>query len=156
MVKTCQVSGYDQQCSRCHSVVVGCHYDLSLSTVMLPRWCRYAPVVLLLGCETVSQTIPSVSLLTAVSDDRQYVASVVAVTDKYALLLNDVVILPLTAIPTDIQFSPTNTALLIVVNGDLYRYDIPARSAKRLYEGVSSAEFSPSGQDIYYTTDADF
>lgn len=123
---------------------------------MSPRWWLLAVVVLLLGCTTVAPTIPPTSLLTAVSDDRQYVATVEAVADKYALLLNDVAILPLTALPSAVQFSPTNDALLVIVNGELYRYDIPTRTATRLYEGVLTAEWSPSGQDIMYTTDADF
>ncbi|HBY73143.1 MAG TPA: hypothetical protein DEG44_00430 [Candidatus Kerfeldbacteria bacterium] len=103
------------------------------------------------GCGAVppaAETGPS--LATAVSDNRQYVATVTAVGDKYALLLDGDVILGLDAIPTELEFSPTNDALLVVVSGDLYRYDIPARQATRLYEGVLSAEFSPSGQDIDY------
>ncbi|EKD79181.1 MAG: hypothetical protein ACD_41C00142G0003 [uncultured bacterium] len=103
------------------------------------------------GCGAVQPAVETrPSLATAVSDNRQYVATVTVVGEKYALLLDGDVILGLDAIPTELEFSPTNDALLVVVSGDLYRYDIPARQATRLYEGVLSAEFSPSGQDIDY------
>lgn len=120
-----------------------------------PGWLLWG-VTLFVGC-TAAPT-QSVVMMTIVSDDRDTVATVEAVDDKYVLWVQDEAVLAFDALPTAVEFSPTGEALLVIVNGELYRYDRAARQATRLYEGVITAEFSPSGQDINYTTNtnADF
>lgn len=120
----------------------------------LGPWWLLVGTIVVSGC--VAPASPPTTVLTVVSADRQTVATVEAVGEKYVLRVVDEAVLAFDNMPTEVEFSPTGEALLVIVNGELYRYDRAARQATRLYEGVITAEFSPSGQDINYTTNADF
>lgn len=110
---------------------------------------------------TLVDTVQSASApLAVVNYAGDQVAYVQAVDDKVQVLLYTVTsgdsqpIMPLTVLPDTMFFTPTDSALAILADEQLYVYWLAQQRTMRVHEGVTAAYFLASGQTIVYRTTA--